>query len=85
MGSNSEGRLGIGDPSVKYSATPCPVELPARLKTSQVSCGASHTVAVAGNISYTSFFRAFLHYLNSIKEIPTIPKAILYSKTNSFL
>lgn len=60
MGSNLEGRLGIGDPSVKYSATPCPVELPARLKASQVSCGASHTVVVTGNISSMSFFRTFL-------------------------
>ena len=49
MGSNLEGRLGIGDPSMKYSAIPCLVEVPQRLKGLQVSCGSSHTVAVMGN------------------------------------
>ena len=49
MGSNAEGRLGIGDPSVKQSPLPTLVEGLARMRCLQVACGAGHTVAVTGN------------------------------------
>lgn len=46
MGSNAEGRLGIGDPSVKQSPLPTLVDGLARMRCLQVACGAGHTVAV---------------------------------------
>jgi len=44
MGSNSEGRLGVGDRSIKQSASPCLVEGVNRVVT--LDCGWGHTAAV---------------------------------------
>lgn len=44
MGSNSEGRLGVGDRSIKQSASPCLVEGVSRVV--MLDCGWGHTVAV---------------------------------------
>ena len=46
MGSNSEGRLGIGSLSTKESHSPCLVEALMNYKCSRVSCGWGHTIAV---------------------------------------
>ncbi len=46
MGSNADGRLGIGDRTVKTSSTPCLVEALSRFKSATVACGWGHTAAV---------------------------------------
>ncbi|CAG9315175.1 unnamed protein product [Blepharisma stoltei] len=46
MGSNSEGRLGIGDQSVKQCPSPCLVEYLSLYRASSVSCGWGHTVVI---------------------------------------
>ncbi len=50
MGSNADGRLGISSRGVKYSSSPCLVEVLSRYKATKVSCGWGHTAAVVGNI-----------------------------------
>ena len=47
MGSNASGRLGIGDRSVKLSATPCLVEGLAQIKAIDLSCGWGHTAVIS--------------------------------------
>ena len=49
IGSNADGRLGIGSHSLKQSSAPCLVESCARARCVQVSCGWGHTVAIMGN------------------------------------
>ena len=44
MGSNAEGKLGIGDKALKYSNVPCLVESLTQVK--KVSCGMTHTLAI---------------------------------------
>lgn len=46
MGSNSEGRLGIGDKSVRLTSSPCLVERLGSYKAISLSCGWGHTVVV---------------------------------------
>lgn len=48
MGSNSEGRLGIGNTTIRQSSSPCLVEDLIRFNCVQISCGWGHTVAVMG-------------------------------------
>lgn len=45
IGSNADGRLGIGDRHVKYISSPCLVEIPARTPAQSISCGYGHTAA----------------------------------------
>mgnify|MGYP000868791386 CR=1 FL=1 len=56
MGSNSDGRLGIGDRYVKKMATPTLVEDLAALNCVMVSCGWGHTVAIMGIIAENCSF-----------------------------
>lgn len=49
MGSNADGRLGIGDKTVKAAPTPCLVEGLSSFNAIQVACGMGHTVAVIDN------------------------------------
>lgn len=49
VGSNSEGRLGLGDRSMTQSSTPCMVEALSRLNAVHVACGWGHTAAVIDN------------------------------------
>jgi X-linked retinitis pigmentosa GTPase regulator len=44
MGSNSEGKLGIGDKTMKHSNVPCLVE--GLVNIVKVACGMSHTLAI---------------------------------------
>lgn len=46
MGSNTDGRLGISSRNVKYSTSPCLVEVLSRYKATKVSCGWGHTAAI---------------------------------------
>mmetsp|Transcript_34143 Transcript_34143/g.59619 ORF Transcript_34143/g.59619 Transcript_34143/m.59619 type:complete len:940 (-) Transcript_34143:107-2926(-) len=46
MGSNADGRLGIGDHSVRQSASPCLVEALVNYRAVSVNCGWGHTAAV---------------------------------------
>lgn len=39
MGNNSDGRLGLGDVSIKNSTSPCLVESLTNYKISDISCG----------------------------------------------
>jgi len=50
MGSNADGRLGISSRNVKFSSSPCLVEVLSRYKAVKVSCGWGHTAAVVGEI-----------------------------------
>jgi alpha-tubulin suppressor-like RCC1 family protein len=47
MGSNSEGKLGVGDKLIKNSSVPCLVE--GIDKISIVRCGLAHTIALKGD------------------------------------
>jgi len=49
MGSNADGRLGIGDKSIKSASTPCLVEALSSSKVVEVACGMGHTMAVIDN------------------------------------
>jgi len=49
MGSNADGRLGIGDHSIKLASTPCLVEALSRFNALEISCGWGHTAAVIDN------------------------------------
>eukprot|EP01022_Parablepharisma_sp_SALTPOND_P021371 TRINITY_DN417_c0_g1_i1.p1 TRINITY_DN417_c0_g1~~TRINITY_DN417_c0_g1_i1.p1 ORF type:complete len:1167 (-),score=122.17 TRINITY_DN417_c0_g1_i1:1806-5306(-) len=49
MGSNADGRLGIGDRTVKLASTPCLVEGLSRLNAVEIACGWGHTAAVIDN------------------------------------
>ena len=49
MGSNAEGRLGIGDRTMKISVTPCLVEALSKFNAVEIACGWGHTVAVLDN------------------------------------
>lgn len=44
MGSNAEGKLGIGEKTIKHSNVPCLVETVQNIK--KVVCGMSHTIAI---------------------------------------
>ena len=44
MGSNTEGKLGIGEKTMKYSNVPCLVE--SLTNITKVACGMSHTLAI---------------------------------------
>lgn len=46
MGSNSEGRLGIGDQATKQSPSPCLIESMSLYRASSISCGWGHTVVI---------------------------------------
>jgi X-linked retinitis pigmentosa GTPase regulator len=46
MGSNSEGRLGIGDKSLRSSSSPCLVESLSNYKAIRVSCGWGHSAVI---------------------------------------
>ena len=46
MGSNSEGRLGIGDKSLRSSSSPCLVEALSNFKSIKISCGWGHSAVV---------------------------------------
>lgn len=46
MGSNTDGRLGIGSRSIKQSPSPCLVEDLANTKALKISCGWGHTAAI---------------------------------------
>eukprot|EP00826_Nyctotherus_ovalis_P010657 TRINITY_DN12798_c0_g1_i1.p1 TRINITY_DN12798_c0_g1~~TRINITY_DN12798_c0_g1_i1.p1 ORF type:complete len:922 (+),score=221.87 TRINITY_DN12798_c0_g1_i1:94-2859(+) len=46
MGSNADGRLGIGDRAAKSASTPCLVEALSSFRVAEVACGMAHTVAV---------------------------------------
>lgn len=49
MGSNSEGRLGIGDRTISLSSTPCLVEALSKFNAKSIACGWGHTAAVMDN------------------------------------
>ena len=49
MGSNVDGRLGIGDRTMKLSSTPCLVEGLSWFKAVDVSCGWGHTAVIIDN------------------------------------
>lgn len=49
MGNNAEGRLGIGNRSIKQCASPCLVETLSAHRAVSVSCGWGHTAAVSEN------------------------------------
>lgn len=49
MGSNADGRLGIGDRGVKMSSTPCLVEGLSWFRAAEVSCGWGHTAVIIDN------------------------------------
>jgi alpha-tubulin suppressor-like RCC1 family protein len=49
MGSNAEGRLGIGDKTMKISVTPCLLEALSKFNAVEIACGWGHTVAVLDN------------------------------------
>ena len=49
MGSNNEGKLGIGNKSLRKSASPCLIDSCINYRCIQISCGAAHSVAVMGN------------------------------------
>ena len=46
MGNNSEGRLGIGDRSVRQSSSPCLVEFLSSHIAKKIACGWGHTVVI---------------------------------------
>ena len=46
MGSNNEGRLGIGDETIKQISTPCLVESLSGINLKFVSCGWGHSAAI---------------------------------------
>ena len=43
IGNNADGRLGVGDRSIKFSASPCLVELPTAAQAVNISCGWGHS------------------------------------------
>lgn len=49
MGSNADGRLGIGDRKTKLSLTPCLVEALSKRNAKSISCGWGHTAVVIDN------------------------------------
>lgn len=49
MGSNSEGRLGIGTQSQSYSLSPCLIESLTGYEIIKISCGWGHTAAISKN------------------------------------
>jgi len=49
MGSNADGRLGIGDRSLALASTPCLVEGLASFRAVEIACGWGHTAAVLDN------------------------------------
>ena len=53
MGSNSEGRLGIGSRAVRQSAAPCLVDSLSSSPADFISCGWGHTAVVCDGMVYT--------------------------------
>jgi alpha-tubulin suppressor-like RCC1 family protein len=54
MGSNSHGKLGIGDKSISYSASPCLVESLSSHLSTKISCGWGHTaILTSQNLLFT--------------------------------
>ena len=49
MGKNSDGRLGIGDRSVKFSNIPCLVEGLSCFSAIDIACGFGHSIAIMDN------------------------------------
>jgi X-linked retinitis pigmentosa GTPase regulator len=49
MGSNTDGRLGIGDRSLALASTPCLIEDLASFRATEIACGWGHTAAVMDN------------------------------------
>ena len=49
FGSNSEGRLGLGDKTILQSSTPCLVESLSHSNAINISCGWGHTAAILDN------------------------------------
>jgi X-linked retinitis pigmentosa GTPase regulator len=47
MGNNSDGKLGVGQPNLKYSNVPCLVD--GLQGITKVACGSSHTLAIHEN------------------------------------
>jgi X-linked retinitis pigmentosa GTPase regulator len=39
IGNNADGRLGVGDRALKFSSSPCLVEVDTRIPASRISCG----------------------------------------------
>ena len=46
MGSNNEGRLGLGDRSIRQSSTPCLVESLSKYRAIGISCGWGHSTTI---------------------------------------
>jgi X-linked retinitis pigmentosa GTPase regulator len=46
IGSNSDGRLGVGKKTIGQSKSPCLVEALAHIRVTEVACGGGHTLAV---------------------------------------
>lgn len=46
IGSNSDGRLGVGKKAIGQSKSPCLVEALAHVRVAEVACGGGHTLAV---------------------------------------
>ena len=46
MGSNTEGKLGIGNKNLKESLVPQLVDFLMNVKISKISCGDNHTIAL---------------------------------------
>eukprot|EP00826_Nyctotherus_ovalis_P031759 TRINITY_DN2548_c0_g1_i3.p1 TRINITY_DN2548_c0_g1~~TRINITY_DN2548_c0_g1_i3.p1 ORF type:complete len:846 (-),score=231.03 TRINITY_DN2548_c0_g1_i3:90-2597(-) len=49
MGSNEDGRLGIGEPSIMMSTTPCLLSAVQVLHATSISCGSQHSAATFSN------------------------------------
>lgn len=43
IGNNADGRLGVGDRSIKFSSSPCLVEVETKIPAANISCGWGHT------------------------------------------
>ncbi len=52
MGSNSEGRLGIGNRAIRQSASPCLVETMSNRPAEYVACGWGHTAVVSQGLVF---------------------------------
>ena len=59
LGSNAEGRLGIGNRAIDHCLTPTLVESCSHNRCVQVACGWGHTLAVMGKIE---FYCVFLYF-----------------------
>jgi hypothetical protein len=51
MGSNADGRLGIGEKNIEFASAPCMVESLYMQKPYKISCGWGHTAVTMGKQS----------------------------------